>query len=82
MSRLMRGDAPTAFRAVITTRDEGEEYTNGVFEHTSYAGPYGTIGAARAAITRAERDAGRYWRGTRTVTGYVERSAQAWERVE
>ncbi|MEU4568677.1 hypothetical protein [Micromonospora sp. NPDC023956] len=82
MSRLMHGDAPAAFRAVITTRDVADHFEGGVHEHTHYAGPYGTVGAARAAITRAQKDAARYWRGSRTVTGYPERSPIEWERVE
>lgn len=79
MPRVMRGDESAAFRAVITTT-----YPSGNTS-TSYRGPFGTKGAARAAITRAERaaeHARRYWREDRTVTGHVETSSTIWTKLE
>jgi len=90
MGRLMHGDEAVAYRAVITTThpaDPESEYESDRTEHvyTSYAGPYGTKGAARAAITRTKREA--TWRGswrrtTPVVTGHVERSSITWERID
>ncbi len=85
MGRLMHGDEAVAYRAVIiTTRpadlDSEYEFNRVERSSTSYAGPYSTEGAARAAITRARREA--TWRRvTSVVTGHVERSSIAWERI-
>ena len=78
----MHGDEAIAYRAVITTTtpaDPESEYESERTErsYTSYAGKYGTPGAARAAITRARREA--RWRASwrkepDVVTGHVERS--------
>ncbi len=86
MSRLLHGDEAVAYRAVIVRahseyigrdgeRREADEYV-------TYAGPFGTVGAAKAAITKARRDAARWPREwTTTVTGTVQQSSMVWEDV-
>ncbi|MFI2078663.1 hypothetical protein [Streptomyces triculaminicus] len=76
----MAADA-TVFRAVITmqTRD-GKTIT-------TYEGPYGSIGAARARVSfwtnyLADRDPGTCEpTGTSRASGYVERGTVTWQRV-
>lgn len=79
MTRLLHGDESAVYRAVITMAyPEGAGYRAGqVF--TEHAGPYGTVGAAKMALTRAKTE--RAYGRARTVTGYVERAALVWERV-
>jgi hypothetical protein len=75
----MAADA-TVFRAVITKQtDDGPV--------TSYEGPYGAIGAARARVSfwtnyLADRDEETFEpTGTSRASGYVERGTVSWERA-
>ncbi len=75
MARSMT-DRGEAFRAVLvrtSTRSDGTTSTR-----TEYEGPYATVGAAKARVT--------YWttRDYRReqTTGYVEKAATNWERVD
>ncbi len=76
MARTMKSDPEAAaFRAVVTTTWLASERSR-----TEVFGPYATVGTAKAQIAR-ERRYVRYLQGA-TVTGYVERSATQWVRVE
>lgn len=91
----MHGNESAAYRAVITTTypaipdSDAPSFMQQERKSTKVAGPYSTIGAARAAITRARNDAASWTPGyyirrsvlRATVDGYVERSATVWERV-
>ncbi len=88
MSRLMAQDDSEVFRAVITIVRVGSRWTDGRHERTEVAGPYRTVGAAKGAIKRAERE-NTPWRSFRTedredvtVNGKVQRAAITWEDVE
>jgi hypothetical protein len=86
MSRTMHGDQAQAFRAVIVTTVPESGPFRVPSTTTTYAGPYATKGAARAAITREQIDQDRraHWRGDGnrpTVTGHVEASSITWTRL-
>lgn len=91
----MHGPEAVAYRAVITTvypawEQAPREADRVSRTRTEYAGPFGRPNEARAAITRAQRDA----RASRwvwshqevppspIVTGVVERTSLVWEVVE
>lgn len=83
MSRLMDGGDEPAYRGVITTTRTRNDGSRAPYNTVKYAGPYATHGAAKAAITRAQREARDRtpWHAyTEIVTGYVEVSATAWTR--
>ena len=87
MSRTMNGDQAQAFRAVIEVMTPEAGPFRQPSTVTTYAGPYATAGAARAAITREQIDQDRraHWRGDDkrpTVTGHVEMSSITWTKVE
>jgi hypothetical protein len=87
MSRTMHGDQAQAFRAVIVVTIPESGPFRLPSTTTTYAGPYATKGAARAAITRELIDQNRraHWRGDGnkpTVTGHVEMSSVVWTKVE
>lgn len=87
MGRVMWGDEPAAYRAVIVEEwlpPEGDDEADQTPQrYTHYAGPYGTPGAAKAAITRRRSEHHWYWNGRKTVVeAHVERAVHNWERVE
>jgi hypothetical protein len=87
MSRTMHGDQAQAFRAVIEVTVPESGPFRLPHTTTTYAGPYATAGAARAAITREQIDQARraHWRGDGnepTVTGHVEASSITWTKLE
>lgn len=67
MSRVMRADAPEAFRVRV-------ERSHGV----GYYGPYATLAAARGAATRETVS----WSGKKVYPHKIEKSKQEWEVVE
>ena len=86
MSRLLHGDEAVAYRAVIVRAHSEYIGRDGLRrdyeEYVTYAGPFGTVGAAKAAITKARRDAARWPREwTTTVTGKVQCTPLGWEDV-
>lgn len=74
-ARLKLDGPPVAFRAVV------EWSTAGGPSHTDVFGPYGTVGAAKAAVTREIGNA--RFSSIRHATGRVEAiRADAWEAIE
>lgn len=90
MSRRMPAEYAHAYRAIITIRYPATEEIPGrrareAATDTIYAGPYATIGAARAAATRESRDAAQWWMAgddpEPVVSVEIERSSILWEKV-
>lgn len=91
MSRRMSAEYDHAYRAVVTVEYPATAEIPGRREaceastDTIYAGPYATIGAARAAATRESYDARHHRRYGDPVPVIVsikiERSSILWEQV-
>lgn len=78
--------------AEVPASDNPIRAGHAAFIGVEHAGPFTAKGPATAAITRAKNEAqniqwridqfDNYWEQPRTVTGHVEKSVLAWERIE